>query len=585
MFLGWPRSGHSLVGACIDAHPDAVIAHELDALSLVREGVTRDELLALILLRAAEFAEMDWRWEGRAFHIPGGAQSATSAPRIFGDKKGGATTRQLKRDPTLLEELRATVDLPLRVIHVVRHPLDVITSMALRKPKHPLSRIVDGFFAAARTNDEVLAQLSTDQVCVLRFEEFVADPRHHLTALCRFLGLDVLDEHLEACAHVVLPSPPTARHRIAWTPELRAAVSESARAHPHLAGYAYGCEGEPDDPDNPPASLSAEDGQRLTDVVHRFAVQVDQPLVLVSQVQRSGGTLLSQLFDGHPELHAHPHELAIGNPTKYHWPRVPADGDPQGQLAVVREERHARLFGDGYAKQLAHHIDSQRETFAFLQPPSLVDALYTRLAASGPPAAPREVLNRYFTAYFNAWLDNANLRSGPKRWVTAFTPRLAWGESRTRFVSDYPDGRLISVIRDPYDWYASARLHQQRYEDCRWAADLWRHSTDETLAAWRERPAQTLVLRFEDLAGDTARVMARVAQWLGIANLPSLSEPTFNGRPISANSSFRVPGSGIRPEAVGRGRSELSAKEVAILDDVCADTYARALADPALAGR
>ena len=30
-------------------------------------------------------------------------------------------------------------------------------------------------------------------------------------------------------------------------------------------------------------------------------VPVREPLVLISQIQRSGGTLLSQLFDGHPE--------------------------------------------------------------------------------------------------------------------------------------------------------------------------------------------------------------------------------------------------------------------------------------------
>ena len=36
---------------------------------------------------------------------------------------------------------------------------------------------------------------------------------------------------------------------------------------------------------------------------------VNSPLALISQIQRSGGSLLSQLFDGHPEIHAHPHEL------------------------------------------------------------------------------------------------------------------------------------------------------------------------------------------------------------------------------------------------------------------------------------
>ena len=49
---------------------------------------------------------------------------------------------------------------------------------------------------------------------------------------------------------------------------------------------------------------------------------VTSPLALISQIQRSGGSLLSQLFDGHPEIHAHPHELKIGFPTKYTWPKL-----------------------------------------------------------------------------------------------------------------------------------------------------------------------------------------------------------------------------------------------------------------------
>ena len=45
--------------------------------------------------------------------------------------------------------------------------------------------------------------------------------------------------------------------------------------------------------------------------------------MLVSQIERSGGTLLSRLFDGHPECHAHPRELEIGYPNKKrHWPPI-----------------------------------------------------------------------------------------------------------------------------------------------------------------------------------------------------------------------------------------------------------------------
>jgi hypothetical protein len=36
--VGYPRSGHSLVGSLINAHPEALIAHELDAIALIDAG-------------------------------------------------------------------------------------------------------------------------------------------------------------------------------------------------------------------------------------------------------------------------------------------------------------------------------------------------------------------------------------------------------------------------------------------------------------------------------------------------------------------------------------------------------------------
>jgi hypothetical protein len=36
---------------------------------------------------------------------------------------------------------------------------------------------------------------------------------------------------------------------------------------------------------------------------------IDAPLFLVSQIPRSGGSMLAQLFDGHPQVYAHPAEI------------------------------------------------------------------------------------------------------------------------------------------------------------------------------------------------------------------------------------------------------------------------------------
>jgi hypothetical protein len=45
---------------------------------------------------------------------------------------------------------------------------------------------------------------------------------------------------------------------------------------------------------------------------------IDKELVLIAQIQRSGGTLLSQLFDNHSELFNYPSELILTKP-KWDW--------------------------------------------------------------------------------------------------------------------------------------------------------------------------------------------------------------------------------------------------------------------------
>lgn len=57
MFLGYARSGHSLLGSLLDAHPDVVIAHELDALRYLRGAFGRAQVYSLILQNARRFAD------------------------------------------------------------------------------------------------------------------------------------------------------------------------------------------------------------------------------------------------------------------------------------------------------------------------------------------------------------------------------------------------------------------------------------------------------------------------------------------------------------------------------------------------
>ena len=207
MFVGYPRSGHSLVGALLDAHPDIVIAHELDALRHIRAGCGKDELLDLLLRKSECFAKQGSVWSGFSFAVPGQWQGRYRKILVIGDKKGGASTRALCEDPALLERLSCTLGLEMRFIHIVRNPFDNVASMLARQlGGQTLMGNIGLYERLCETNDRLRMELG-DQLIDLRHESFVADPRRALTELCRFLGLEPPDDYLEACASVVRPAP------------------------------------------------------------------------------------------------------------------------------------------------------------------------------------------------------------------------------------------------------------------------------------------------------------------------------------------------------------------------------------------
>ena len=123
-------------------------------------------------------------------------------------------------------------------------------------------------------------------------------------------------------------------------------------------------------------------------------------------------------------------------------------------------------------------------------------------------------------------------------------------ENVERYFAAYPEGTLVSIVRNPRAWYESAAGHMpEHYSDVDGALALWSASTDATIAAAERYGERVLVLTYEQLVGDPESTMRRVAGRLGIDWAPSLLRPTFNGRPIGANSSDpTVQGEGILPE-------------------------------------
>jgi sulfotransferase family protein len=305
-------------------------------------------------------------------------------------------------------------------------------------------------------------------------------------------------------------------------------------------------------------------------------VPVREPLLLCSQIQRSGGTLLSRLFDGHPECHAHPYELKLGR-AQPQWPQIDLADAPKRWFKLLYEEKVGRHLTAGYSKPGLK--TTEIEVFPFLFLPRLQKLVFDRCVAEWPIGRVRDVFDAYFTSYFNGWLDNQNLYSGPKRVVTAFTPRTNLDpDSVQRFFEAYPDGTLVTLVRDPRAWYGSAVRHRRQYEDLEAALDLWRQSAEAALAAREGYGGRAVVLTYEQLVLEPESTMRTLAEHVGITWSPVLLEPTFNGRAVRPNSSDPVAEYGVVGSRAEAWREVLDAGAIARIDALAGDLYERAAA-------
>lgn len=236
-FIGNSRSGHSLVGSLIDAHPDAEVAHELHALKHLAAGAGFAAVVRALRQNARIFQVMGRSYTGYDYVVPGQWQGACRRLAVVGDKKGNGSARLLRRDPGALARVLARVPVPLTFVHVIRNPYDNIATKALRT-----GRTLESASAIYFANAAKIAELKDHpRVAVhdVHLETLIAQPRPTLRALAAALALDPdVPGYLDACAEILFTSPARSRDKVSWPTGLIADIDARLAGLPFLSGYA-----------------------------------------------------------------------------------------------------------------------------------------------------------------------------------------------------------------------------------------------------------------------------------------------------------------------------------------------------------
>ena len=244
LFIGHARSGHSIVGALLDAHPSAAVSDELDAVRYFERGFSRDQLYRLSIDRAARQARNERRKRGRhgktySYFVPGQWQGRHRTLEVVGDSTAGETVRALDANPRLLGDIRDRMrPAEVRVIHVVRNPFDNISTMIIRGVR-TFDVAIHRYFENCDMLERQRKAIGPAALATLRHEDLVIDPQARLAELCRFLGLDPEPAYLDGCAAILFSAPSRTRSSIEWTPQRIAEVTERMTAYDFLEGYRY----------------------------------------------------------------------------------------------------------------------------------------------------------------------------------------------------------------------------------------------------------------------------------------------------------------------------------------------------------
>ncbi len=243
VFIGHGRSGHSIIGALLDAHPHAIVADEVDTLRYLNAGFSQNQLYHLMWSRSRKEARKERKKSGRdgkvlSYQVPNQWQGKFQKLEVIGDSKAGASIVRLTKNPRLLRRLYKGVKADIKFIHIVRNPFDNISTMSIRRERSQAvsTRI---YFRLCYEIANLRSTLPAADILCLRHEDLIANPQAFLTKLCTFVGLEPIPDYLEACASIIYKNPAQSRHKIEWLDEAKAIVQRQIDEYDFLASYSF----------------------------------------------------------------------------------------------------------------------------------------------------------------------------------------------------------------------------------------------------------------------------------------------------------------------------------------------------------
>lgn len=279
MFLGYGRSGHSIIGSLMDAHPHVVISNEFHLLehyeALMNDSDTmwRNHLFNSLYEDSVKDAHgsLTYTYKGYTLAVQGLWQGGFDQfIEVIGDKGAGRITTDYLKDKFKIIKnflsLERSIGIPIRIIHVVRNPFDMIATATVilnadakilhklknsfanegKKPKmhkynRPdlLNKWINDTFDKFDAVKEMTSIFGKEKVLEVHNCDLVNDPKGTISRIFRFLEVATTEHYLEVCAQKVFKSVSRSRNTVVWSAEQISMVEQRMKNYAILSRYSF----------------------------------------------------------------------------------------------------------------------------------------------------------------------------------------------------------------------------------------------------------------------------------------------------------------------------------------------------------
>ena len=275
-FIGWPRSGHTIIAVMMDAHPNIVMGRRF-LLFWDKHPVNRELLHSSNKADAKKslFSELyhDSVYNAHPKRLSAGAkngydfamksshQGNFTQLKVIGVKEGGWISTLYHNNPSQIrncyQRLVNTVQIPIKVLFVVRNPYDMIATNLIYEASndcahklpnvskdnpyndpHGLMKQAQKIFHFAAASQDMIKSCNLN-VLEIHHADHVRDPKGTMKQICDFLKVEITEEYLQQCYDRAFKSLSKSRETVVWNQHVLRIVEEGIKTYQFFHRYSF----------------------------------------------------------------------------------------------------------------------------------------------------------------------------------------------------------------------------------------------------------------------------------------------------------------------------------------------------------